>query len=111
MHEPQLVYWAAGRVLVGSDAPFLSEAPGAGTHHELDELEEAGMSTGEALRAATWVNRTFLDPDAKFGAIVEGWQADVFLVDGNPVVDPEAVHAIVDVWIDGRRVVRKPGGR
>ncbi len=102
---------AGGRVLVGSDTPFLSEPAGAGLHHELDLLQEAGLTPGEVLRAATWGNRTFLDPQGKFGAIVEGWQADLLMVEGNPVVDPEAMHAVVDVWIDGRRVVRRPGGR
>jgi imidazolonepropionase-like amidohydrolase len=95
-------------LLVGSDSPFLGLAAGASTHQELDRLEAAGLSGAEALRAATWSNSRFIDPNAQFGAIREGWAADLVLIDGDPIADPAAVHRIVDVWVGGRAVDRAP---
>src|SRR5213080_4773762 len=47
-------------VLVGSDACNPGDLPGAGLHLELVKLVEAGLTPGEALRAATWENARFL---------------------------------------------------
>jgi len=93
-------------VLVGSDSPNVGHPAGVGMHHELDQLREAGFSAAELLSTATWDNSRFLDPEATFGAIRPGWEADLLLVDGDPVADPDAIHRIRGVWADGRRVVR-----
>lgn len=95
-------------IRVGSDGPLLGVAPGAGTHHELDLLVAAGLTPAEALTAATWTNRAAFPGDPRFGAIQAGWEADLLLVEGDPTVDIAAVHRIVDVWIDGRRIERHP---
>jgi imidazolonepropionase-like amidohydrolase len=101
---------AGARILVGSDSPNLGLAAGVGTHRELDLLRDTGMTAAEVLSAATWANSRWLDPDARFGAIRAGWEADLVLVDGDPTVDPGAIHAIREVWIDGKRVIRHPRG-
>jgi imidazolonepropionase-like amidohydrolase len=98
------VYDAGAQVLVGSDAPMLGLAAGAGTHRELDRLRSAGLTAAETLRAATWVNSRFLNPDAPFGAVRPGWEADLVLVRGDPLTDPDAIHRLVGVWVDGREV-------
>ncbi|MEO6027729.1 MAG: hypothetical protein ABIR79_12760 [Candidatus Binatia bacterium] len=52
-------------ILVGSDACHPWDVAGAGMHLELTTLVEAGMTPGEALRAATSDNARFLaGPDA-----------------------------------------------
>jgi imidazolonepropionase-like amidohydrolase len=91
---------------VGSDAPFLGLAAGPATHLELDLLREAGLGAAEVLSAATWGNSRFLDERARFGAVREGWEADLILVQGDPIADPDAIHRILEVWVDGRRAVR-----
>jgi imidazolonepropionase-like amidohydrolase len=93
---------------VGSDGPLLGLAAGAGTHQELDLLREAGLSPAEALQAATWTNRVAIGPDPKIGAVRPGFEADLLLVDGDPTADLGNLHRIVDVWLDGRRLVRIP---
>lgn len=98
---------AGATVLVGSDAPNLALPAGAGTHYELDRLREAGLSGAAVLAAATWHNSRFVDPDARFGAIRPGWEADLVLIDGDPAADWQAVHRIREVWTDGRRVERR----
>ncbi len=95
-------------ILVGSDSPNAGIAAGAGLHRELDQLAQAGQSAAEILIAATWKNSRFLDPEAKFGAVKVGWEADLVLVEGDPVQNLDNVHRIVEVWIDGRHVQRHP---
>jgi len=94
-------------ILVGSDSPNLGLTAGASLHREMDNLAEAGMSPAEVLVAATWENSRFIDPDAEFGAIEPGWEADLLLVDGDPTRDLRAVHDLRAVWVDGREVTRR----
>lgn len=94
-------------VLVGSDSPNLGLPAGAGLHSEMAALLDAGLDRPTILRAVTWQNSRFLDPDARFGAIRPGWEADLLLVEGNPEHDLTALQRIVDVWTDGRRVSRR----
>ncbi len=95
---------AGVRLLAGSDTSNVGSFLGPGLHHELDLLVEAGLTPAEALTAATWTPGTHLDPDALFGAVRVGWQADLLLVDGDPTADLSVVHAPVAVWVDGRAV-------
>ncbi len=99
---------AGVEILVGSDSPNAGIAAGAGLHRELDQLSQAGMSNADILVAATWKNSRFLDPNATFGAVKVGYQADLILVEGDPVQNLDNVHRIVEVWVDGRRVKRTP---
>ena len=91
-------------VLAGSDSPGLGLAPGAGTLMELDLLVEAGLSPTEALVAATWTNSRFLEADARFGAIHEGWEADLLLLTAPPTDDLSVLETPAAIWSDGRRV-------
>ncbi len=105
MANAALLHQYGVTVLVGSDTPLMGIPTGAGLHHELDLLHASGMSPAEVLVAATWHNsRLFGEVD--FGAIEEGWQADVLLVNGDPTRDLSAVHDIKAVWVDGRFVDR-----
>ncbi len=94
-------------ILVGTDAPNLAVPAGAAMHFELDRLRQAGMSAEQVLSAVTWENSRFLDPDARFGAVRPGWEADLLLIDGDPVQDWSSIHRIREVWVDGRRVERR----
>ena len=42
-----------------------------------------------------------------FGAVVEGWQADLILIEGAIYADADALHRILAVWTDGRAVMRR----
>ncbi len=101
---------AAGvTILVGSDAANGGYFPGAALHVELKKLVEAGMSPGEALRAATLDNARFLaGPAADFGEIAPGKRADLVLVDGYPVARIEDAARIQLVVLDGVPLERHP---
>jgi imidazolonepropionase-like amidohydrolase len=94
------------RLLIGSDTANIGTFTGTGFHNELDLLADLGLTPAWILRAATWSNARWLDPDASppFGAVRPGWQADLLLVEGDPTTDLSVVHRPRAVWIDGRRV-------
>ena len=92
-------------ILAGTDANAEPGSPspvahGAALHDELELLTEAGLSTVDALRAATELPaKHFRLPDR--GAIRPGLRADLVLVDGDPVADIRATRAITRVWCAG----------
>jgi imidazolonepropionase-like amidohydrolase len=103
---------AGVRILVGSDACNYNNFPGAGMHQELLRLVEAGISPGEALRAATWENSRFLAGEgADFGEIAVGKRADLLLVDGDPTLDIADLQKIEAVVLDGVLLERRPRSR
>jgi imidazolonepropionase-like amidohydrolase len=101
---------AAGvTILAGSDACNPGNLPGAGLHLELVKLVEAGLTPGEALRAATSDNARFLGGDAAdFGEIAPGKRADLVLVDGDPLSRIEDLGKISRVILGGTPLDRRP---
>jgi imidazolonepropionase-like amidohydrolase len=96
-------------VLAGSDASNPGQFPGAGLHLELAKLVEAGLTPGEALRAATWENARFLAGEgADFGEIAVGKRADLVLVAGDPTERIGDLGRITHVLLDGTALVRRP---
>lgn len=93
-------------VLAGTDAPNAGTTYGASVHGELELLVNAGLTTQEALAAATSA------PAAQFhlgdrGRIEKGLRADLVLVEGDPTNDIKATRRIVAVWSAGVQVDRK----
>jgi len=98
-------------VLAGSDACNPGQFPGAGLHLELTKLVQAGLTPGEALRAATWENARFLAGDAAdFGEVAVGKRADLVLVDGDPTARIEDLGRIARVVLGGTVLVRHRRG-
>lgn len=71
-------------------------------HHELHLfVHKVGMSPQEALRSATsLVAKRFKFDDR--GRLEEGLNADMLLVEGNPLEDIDATLNIRGVWRDGK---------
>lgn len=87
-------------ILAGTDAGNPGTQYGISLHHELAALVDAGLTPREALVAAT------SGPAAAFklgkrGQVVNGYKADLVLVDGDPLTDIGATRHIVEVWKDG----------
>ena len=95
-------------VLAGSDACNAGDFPGAGLHLELAKLVEAGLTPGEALRAATWENARFLAGEsADFGEIAVGKRADLVLVAGDPTARIGDLGKITHVVLGGTVLERR----
>jgi imidazolonepropionase-like amidohydrolase len=101
---------AAGvRLIAGTD---LAASTGGGSWgrngRELPLLEEIGMTPLQAIEAATAAAPETLGPQApRSGQLAEGYDADVIMVDGDPLVDLKLLAdptRILGVWRGGRRV-------
>jgi imidazolonepropionase-like amidohydrolase len=75
---------AGGTLLAGTD---MSPWPGAGLHEELRLLVESGLSPLAALQAATWNPARALGWDGRTGTVAVGLDADLVLLDANPLDD------------------------
>ena len=93
---------------VGTDAGVFGVFPGASLHGEIRELEKAGLSPQDILRAATRAPAAFLDPSRSFGQVAAGQRADLLLVRGDPLSDLGALSAMEEVWLSGVRLTRRP---
>ncbi|HUA86937.1 MAG TPA: amidohydrolase family protein [Bryobacteraceae bacterium] len=75
---------------------------GASVQDELEQLADAGMTAGAALRAATIAPAQFLGSDDELGAIAAGKLADLVLLDANPLVDIRNTRKIAAVFSRGK---------
>ena len=89
-------------MLLGSDAPQLFNVPGFSIHHEISGMARAGMSTLEIIRSGTINPATFFDMSDTFGEIKEGLDADMILLNANPLDNLEALQQISGVLIKGK---------
>ncbi len=98
---------AAGvRILAGTDAPMPLGYPGFSLHAELELLVEAGLTPAEALRAATLWPAEFLGMAATRGSVAAGQDADLVLLDENPLTDIRHAQRIRAVVLAGRWLPR-----
>ncbi|MFT5609322.1 MAG: imidazolonepropionase-like amidohydrolase [Parvicella sp.] len=76
---------------------------------ELAVLMEAGMTSMEAIKAATSVPAEMLEQAANIGAIEAGRKADLIAVMGNPLDDISLLEKVGFVMKDGRVVKNEFG--
>ena len=69
--------------------------------HELLELVEIGMSPLEALRAATTTAAELFGLDTRAGRLEEGYEADLIVLERNPLEDIGVVQDVLRVVSDG----------
>ena len=93
------------RMLVGTDAMNTGVVPGFSVHDELADLVAAGLTPYEALRAATANAAEFLG-ERRRGTIAEGQDADLLLVDANPLKDIANTRRIAGVMRGQRWMAR-----
>jgi imidazolonepropionase-like amidohydrolase len=74
-------------LLVGTDSPEPQCPPGFSLHQELEMLVESGLTPAAALTAATLQNAKALRQQDQLGSIDAGKQADIVLLDANPLDD------------------------
>ncbi len=93
----RLLHEAGVAILAGTD-----QAPdGASLHRELELLVEAGLSPAEAIVAATSRPTAFLGLIVEVGTVEVGKQADLVLLDGDPLADITNTRRIAAVVIGG----------
>jgi imidazolonepropionase-like amidohydrolase len=98
---------AGGQVVAGSDTSNPYVIPGASLHRELELLVEAGLSSREALAAATRTAAAFLGQAHALGTLEVGKTADLVVLGADPLVSITALRQIEVVVRDGRVVWRR----
>ena len=90
-----------GLVGAGDDAGFIYQMYGFGLLRELELHEEAGFHPIKVLQHVTGNNAKILGAEDHIGRIRAGWDADIIVVNGNPlenlkVLYPTGTTAIVN---------------
>jgi imidazolonepropionase-like amidohydrolase/ABC-type multidrug transport system permease subunit len=99
-------YEAGVPLVTGSDAgnPLIMHGPTI--QHELQLWVKAGIPPKVALQAATYNAACLLRAQDRIGLVQKGHDADLLLVDGDPLQDIEATERISLVIYEGERLNR-----
>jgi imidazolonepropionase-like amidohydrolase len=99
-------YKAGVTLVTGSDAGNLLVFHGPTIQRELQLWKEAGIPAQVSLQAATYNAARLLHAENRIGFIRPGLDADLVIVDGNPLDDIQVAERISMVIFKGERVDR-----
>jgi len=88
-------------VLLGSDSPQVFNVPGFSIHRELEAMVAAGLTPYEALATGTTAPAAFFRT-TDWGAIAPGRDADLVLLEADPLADIGNTRKIAGVMVRGR---------
>jgi imidazolonepropionase-like amidohydrolase len=88
-------------ILAGTDASVPGIVYGYSLHDELEALAHAGLSNRQVLESATRVPAEFLGVQVKRGTVETGKEADLLLLDADPLADVANTRRIAAVVIAG----------
>ena len=97
-----------GNVTVGSDAGFIYHLYGFGTIREMEMQQEAGFHPIEVIQHATSNGARLLGlPET--GVVRPGFEADLAIVDGNPLHNMKVLYGTGVLVEENGRLVRRGG--
>ena len=89
------------RMTVGTDMSNPWIAPGISLHRELQLLADAGVPANRLLLAATRNAADALGAGSQLGRVAPGYEADLLILEANPLEDIGHTRAIHAVVVDG----------
>jgi imidazolonepropionase-like amidohydrolase len=92
------------KIVAGSDTGYGPNSV-ARVARELTELVEAGLTSLQALQAATLTNAEMLRLEKEIGAVEAGFEADLLVVDGHPLDNIRTLLDPLLVISNGRLVL------
>ena len=76
-------------------------------HQEFAELSDAGITPLDILRMATVNAAAYLGKEKSIGLVESGYDADLVLLDADPLTRVQNLHAIAGVVRAGRHYSRR----
>jgi imidazolonepropionase-like amidohydrolase len=95
---------AGANIVVGTDAGIGRIKPPDAIRWSLPQLRQIGMGGAEALWTCTARAATALGLGDRKGRLSPGYDADILAVDGDPLTDPAALHAVRAVFVRGTAI-------
>ena len=95
------LYATDARMTLGTDMSNPWIAPGISLHREMQLLAEAGVPNARLLLAATRQAAEALGAGERLGRIAAGFEADLLVLDNNPLEDIRHARDIHAVVLDG----------
>ena len=93
---------AGGLLVVGTDPTGGGGVvPGFSNQRAIELLVEGGFTPLEAISIATYNGARYLGRDREIGSIAVGKQADLVILDGDPIVDIAAIRKVEMVFKQG----------
>ncbi|HYO81485.1 MAG TPA: amidohydrolase family protein [Bryobacteraceae bacterium] len=100
------MYRAGTGILAGTDTGDAYVVPGFALHDELHLLTEAGMTTHDALGAATLQPARYFGLEDRHGTVAVGRAANLILLDADPSADIRNTRRIAAVVAKGKLLER-----
>ncbi len=94
------------KLLAGSDVGGIWVIPGFSLQQEFRELAAAGLTPLEVLQSTTLNAAQFLGRGASMGTVEVGKNADLVLLQANPLADVANLEKISGVFLHGRYLPR-----
>jgi imidazolonepropionase-like amidohydrolase len=104
MANTRRLHEAGAPMVAGTDAGIAPVKPHDVVRHAPAALRQLGYGQAEALRTITSVAADICGLGHRKGRIASGFDADVLVVDGDPITDPDALHRIRRVYASGTAV-------
>jgi hypothetical protein len=113
MTGPNRILGAGGGIILGSEAPLTPQ--GLGLHGEMRRLAASGIQPFQILKMAGLDAARVLGYGESMGLVRVGRQADLVILDGDPLADINAAANVAGTIVNGRYYSRKdlitPGHR
>ncbi|WP_238364533.1 amidohydrolase family protein [Mesobacterium pallidum] len=92
---------AGVKMMAGSDVGGIWLIPGFSLHQEFAELEQAGLSPLSILQMTTFNVGAFLGRPDTVGVVAPGFDADLVVLDANPLESAANMASIAGVFTNG----------
>ncbi|HKG88398.1 MAG TPA: amidohydrolase family protein [Nitrososphaeraceae archaeon] len=98
----KILYDHGVTIMSGTDIPNFGLIPGISLHHELELLVKAGINPLNVIKIATRNGADALGILDDVGTIEAGKQADMIILNANPIINIRNIGAIEGVIEDGQ---------
>jgi imidazolonepropionase-like amidohydrolase len=99
---PKILYDHGVTIMSGTDIPNFGLIPGISLHHELELLVKAGINPLNVIKIATSNGADALGILDDVGTIEAGKQADMIILNANPIINIRNIGAIEGLIEDGQ---------